>query len=144
MGLRSMFNWKNAWRIRFVALSCLVILVGVGSQVLVNAFASGPSTMILKVTASSLEGRMADGNWAHSGACAVSLSQFALGTIIVLYNADGSFSRECTAEDTGSDIRYGNIALVMPNDEAAAMRWGTRYLAAQVVRLGWGRDRSSP
>ena len=33
-------NWQNAWRIRMVALALITLLVGVGSQVLVNTFAA--------------------------------------------------------------------------------------------------------
>ena len=36
--IRSALNWKNAWRIRVVVLSCIVIVLGVGSQIVVNAF----------------------------------------------------------------------------------------------------------
>ena len=138
--LRSALSWKNAWRIRIVALGFIVLVVGIGSQVLVNAFAADADTdaglVAVKVSAYPISGRMADGNWTYSGACAVSTAQFPLGSIIALYNTDGTFNRQCTAEDTG--IGYGHIDLAMPNDEAAALRWGVRDLLAQVVRYGWG------
>src|SRR5579859_6675137 len=55
----------------------------------------------VNVTAYALQGRMADGNWTHFGACAVYTSQFPFGTLINIYNRDGSFNRQCIAEDTG-------------------------------------------
>ena len=140
---RSALSWKNAWRIRTVALGFIVLLVGIGSQMLVNAVASGAEPATLKVTVSTESGRMADGNWTHVGACVVSLAQFPLGTILALYNADGSLARQCTAEDTHTGIDYGHISLVMPGDVVSAIRWGTRYLAVQVLRVGWG-PASSP
>jgi len=135
---RSVLSWKHAWRIRTVALGFIVLLVGIGSQMLANAVASGAEPATFKVTVSTESGRMADGNWTHVGACAVSLAQFPLGTTLALYNADGSLAGQCTAEDTSSGIDYGHISLVMPGDIVSAIRWGIRYLAVQVLRLGWG------
>jgi len=94
--------------------------------------------MALKVTAYSDQGAMADGNSTYWGACAVYPPQFPFGTVIALYNSDGSFSRQCTAEDTGGAIGYGHIDLAMPGDEPGASDWGVRYLSAQVLRWGWG------
>ncbi len=94
--------------------------------------------MTLKVTAYSDRGAMADGHLTYWGACAVYPPQFPFGTVIALYNADGSFNRRCTAEDTGGAIGYGHIDLAMPGDEAGASDWGVRYLSAQVLRWGWG------
>ncbi len=142
--LRSALSWKNAWRIRIVALGCIVLFVGVGSQVLVNAVAAtaagNPDITTVAVSADSQIKRMADGNWTHEGACAVSLSQFPLGTIIALYRADGSFDRQCTAEDTDSDIDFGSLSLAMPGDAAAALQWGERNLLARTLRVGWGHN----
>src|SRR5438132_11126610 len=98
--LRSALSWKNTWRIRIVALGMIVLFVGVGSQVLVNAVAANAELATVKVTVYTTSGKMADGRWAYLGACAVSVSQFPLGTILALYNPDGSFNRFCTAEDT--------------------------------------------
>lgn len=95
--------------------------------------ASGPMIPV-NVTAYSLQGRMADGNWTHWGACAVYTGQFPFGTIINIYNQDGSFNRQCIAEDTGSAITYGHIDLAFPGDESAAIQWGRQYLYARVVR----------
>jgi hypothetical protein len=135
---RSALSWQNAWRIRIVALGTIVLLVGVSSQVLVNAITAGAPIISLKVTAYASQGRMADGNWTRSGACAVSATQFSLGTVIALYKPDGSFVRQCTAEDTDSNLGYGHINLAMPRNIAAVMHWGERYLLAQVLRFGWG------
>jgi hypothetical protein len=85
---------------------------------------------------------MADGNWTYWGACAVYTPEFPFGTVIALYNPDGSFNRQCTAEDTGGAVGYGHIDLAMPGDEAAAVNWGVRYLPAQVLRWGWGNGQS--
>src|SRR5437588_12463578 len=108
---RSALSWKNAWRIRMVALGIIVLMVGTGSQVLVNAVAAladttGTNTdlVTVKVTAYAASGRMADGNRTY----AVSPSQFPLGTIIALYDANGSLVRQCTAEDTNKTIPYGD------------------------------------
>src|SRR6266568_4517677 len=117
---------------------CVAIPLVSGSQMLANAVASGAEPATFKVTVSTESGRMADGNWTHVGACAVSLAQFPLGTTLALYNADGSLAGQCTAEDTSSGIDYGHISLVMPGDIVSAIRWGIRYLAVQVLRLGWG------
>src|SRR5947209_9961585 len=93
--LRSALSWKNAWRIRIVALGLIVMLVGVGTQVLVHAVAADAEMMSVKVTVSTRSGLMADGKVTYLGACAVSLAQFPLGTRIALYDADGTFEREC-------------------------------------------------
>jgi len=140
--LRSALSWKNAWRIRIVALGCIVLFVGVGSQVLVNAVAATANPEITTVTVSvySQNRRMTDGNWTHEGACAVSPSQFPLGTIIVLYHTDGSFDRQCTAEDTNSDIDYGSLRLAMPDNSTAATQWGVHTLLARAIRVGWGQN----
>jgi 3D (Asp-Asp-Asp) domain-containing protein len=99
---------------------------------------SHPTQLIpVQVRAYTIEGRMADGKWTYLGACAVSTGQFPLGTILYLYNADGSFNRQCLAEDTGGDIAYGQIDLAMPSDTASATRWGVRHLFARVMRWGW-------
>lgn len=91
----------------------------------------------VNVTAYALQGRMADGNWTHFGACAVYTSQFPFGTLINIYNRDGSFNRQCIAEDTGGAISYGHIDLAFPGDESAAIQWGRQYLYARVARWGW-------
>ncbi len=137
---RSVFTVQNAWRVRIVALGCIVLFVGVGSQVLVNALAatSGPEPNIVKVTASTSSGLMTDGNWSYTGACIVSLDQFPLGSIIALYNSDGSFNLQCTAEDSNQTISYGQIGLIIPGDTSATQRWGTKYLMVHVLRIGWG------
>ncbi|GAC1484057.1 MAG: hypothetical protein NVS2B12_38940 [Ktedonobacteraceae bacterium] len=93
----------------------------------------------VQVRAYTIEGKMADGKMAHSGACAVSPSQFPLGTVLYLYNkADKTFNRKCTAEDTGGDVQDGQIDLAMPGDTVGAMKWGTKDLLARVARRGWG------
>ena len=140
--LRSALSWKNAWRIRIVALGCIVLFLGIGSQVLVNAVAAAdnPEMTPISVSTYSQNARMADGNWTHVGACAVSLSQFPLGTIIELYNIDGSFNRQCIAEDTTPAIDYGSLRLAMPSNIAASVTWGVRNLLARAVRIGWGHD----
>jgi len=131
-------SWKNAWRIRIVALGLIVFIVGVGTQVLVNAFAADTGPLMLEVSANSVQGRMADGNWAYTGACSVSTAQFPLGTIIALFNSDGSFNRQCTAEDTAATIDPGHAELMMPGNKAAALQWGIRTMSAQILRWGWG------
>lgn len=134
--------WKNAWRVRIIVLICIVLFIGIGSQALLNVFATGTTTnMMLKVTAYAQDGRMADGHWSYFGACAVSKSQFPFGTIIDLYAQDGDFTLECIAEDTGSGIGVGHISLAMPGDATGALHWGTRYLMAQIARWGWGNTK---
>ena len=143
--IRSVLSLENAWRVRMVALGIIVVVVATGSQVLVNAVAAFASTtgtntslIAVKVTAGDTSGRMADGNWTYAGACAVSPSQFPLGTIIALYDANGSLVRQCTAEDTNKTIPYGDIELAMPGNAPGVTQWGIRNLSARVVRLGWG------
>ncbi len=133
-----MLSWKNAWRIRIVALGFIVLAVGGGSQILVNAFAADPDMVTLKVSVYTSSGKMADGNITYLGACSVSLSQFSLGTILALYNSDGTFDRQCVAEDTSSSLSYGHIELAMPGNAAGAIHWGVHYLNVQVLRIGWG------
>jgi 3D (Asp-Asp-Asp) domain-containing protein len=94
--------------------------------------------ILVQVSAYTLEGRMADGQWVHLGACAVSPRQFPLGTILALYNLDGSFNRRCLAEDTGAGIASGQIDVAMPGDAAGATRWGKRQMWVCVLRWGWG------
>ena len=143
---RSVFNVTNAWRVRMVALGCIVLFVGIGSQVLVNALAAttGPETNTVKVTASTFSGRMVDGNWSYAGACIVSPDQFPLGSIIALYDPDGSFNRQCIAEDSDQTITNGQISLIMPGDALATQRWGTKYLIVRVLRIGWGKNGPPP
>lgn len=138
---RSVFTVQNAWRVRIVALGCIVLFVGVGSQVLVNALAatSGPEPNIVKVTASTFSGRMTDGNWSYAGACIVSPDQFPLGSIIALYDNDGSFNLQCTAEDSDQTISYGQIGLILSDATSASQSWGTKYLMVHVLRIGWGK-----
>ncbi len=143
--LRSALSWKNAWHIRMVALGIIVLCVGIGSQVLVNVIAASADTtdidtglIPVQVTAYTISGKMTDGDQTYLGACAVAQSQFPLGTIIALYAADGTFVRQCTAEDTNKTINDGHIELAMPGNTSAATQWGVRYLSARVVRLGWG------
>jgi 3D (Asp-Asp-Asp) domain-containing protein len=97
----------------------------------------------VQVSAYTIEGRMADGQWTRVGACAVSQAQFPLGTILSLYNVDGSFNRRCLAEDTGSGIEYGQIDVAMPGDAVGANRWGKHQMRVCVERWGWGADGSS-
>jgi 3D (Asp-Asp-Asp) domain-containing protein len=99
-----------------------------------------PQLIPVTVRAYTLQGPMADGKQTRAGACAVSVAQFPLGTILYLYNADGSFNRQCMAEDTGSDIQYGQIDVAMPGDVNGATNWGTRHMWARVVRRGWGNS----
>lgn len=139
---RSVFTVRNAWRVRIVALGCIVLFVGVGSQMLVNALAASndAGTTTVKVTASTFSGRMADGNWSYAGACAVSPHEFLLGSIIALYNSDGSFNRQCTAEDSNPNNTYNQINLMMPGNALATQKWGTQYLIVRVLRIGWGKN----
>ncbi|HVB25544.1 MAG TPA: hypothetical protein VNG51_26640 [Ktedonobacteraceae bacterium] len=139
---RSVFTVRDAWRVRIVALGCIVLFVGVGSQMLVNALAASndTGTTTVKVTASTFSGRMADGNWSYAGACAVPPDQFSLGSIIALYNSDGSFNRQCTAEDSNPNIPDNQINLIMPGNVAATQQWGTQYLIVRVLRIGWGES----
>ena len=142
--MRNAVHWSNAWRIRIVVLSMLVIVLGVGSQVLVHAFASGTGMMPVIVSASAEEGVMADGNWTYKGACAVPTAQFPLGTLLDLYNVDGSFNQTCTAEDTADNIPYGHIHLLLPGDRAAADAWGVHALLVHPERWGWDNDGPPP
>ncbi len=97
-----------------------------------------PTPLIsVNVSAYTVEGTMADGKPTRVGACAVSIAQFPLGTILDLYNSDGSFNRQCVAEDTGGSISYGQIDLAMPGDSVGATQWGRRHLWAHVLRWGW-------
>lgn len=139
---RSVFTVQNAWRVRIVALGCIVLFVGIGSQVLVNALAatSGLEPATVKVIASTFSGRMTDGNWSYAGACAVSPDQIPMGSVIALYNSDGSFNRQCTAEDNIPNITYNQINLMMPGNAVATQRWGTQYLIMRVLRTGWGKN----
>jgi hypothetical protein len=142
--LRSALSWENAWRIRIAALGFMVLSLGIGSQLLVNAVSASSGMAVttsrapLKVTAYTTVRQMADGNWTHLGACAVAEAQFPLGTVLALYDADGTFERQCTVEDTDSSIAYDDIKLAMPGDVRGAVQWGVRFLAVQVARLGWG------
>src|SRR5258708_8772495 len=95
-----LLSWKNAWRIRIIALGLIVIIVGVGTQVLVNAFAANTGMLTLAVSASSVRVRMTDGNWTYPGACSVSTAQFPLATVIAFNNTDGPFTHHSTPQTT--------------------------------------------
>jgi hypothetical protein len=124
--------------VRILALGCIVTFVCVSSQVLVNALADSTGLMTLKVAAYATQGRMADGNRIYAGACAVSTAQFPLGTVLALYDTDGSLNRQCTAEDTSASITPGEIYLAMPGNDASVSHWGVRAFSVQVLRWGWG------
>jgi 3D (Asp-Asp-Asp) domain-containing protein len=109
-----------------------------------HARAASPPLIPVDVSAYTIEGTMADGKPTHLGACAVSLAQFPLGTILNLYNSDGSFNRQCLAEDTGNAIGYGQIDLAMPKDSVGATKWGRRHLWARVMRRGWSEKGTPP
>jgi 3D (Asp-Asp-Asp) domain-containing protein len=166
--IRQLWQKHPAWRLTIVAGSVLLILaLAIGAvKIVMPAPTFSPSPhppplphvsvspaqtaiatptgspqgqMIpVQVSAYALEGRMADGKWVHVGACAVSQRQFPLGTILALYNRDGSFNRRCLAEDTGTGIGSGQIDVAMPGDAAGATRWGKRQMWVCVVRWGWG------
>lgn len=136
--LRRYIHKVTIWHIRIAALGLLVVFVGVGAQLLVNAIASDSGSFNVKVGAYDTRSRMADGNWTHPGACAVNNAQFPFGTVIALYTSDGTLSRQCTAEDTNKALGYNSIELAMPGDYVGALRWGVRTLLAQIVRWGWG------
>lgn len=90
----------------------------------------------IEAHAYTIQGTMANGKQTHIGACAVSIAQFPLGTILKLYNADKTFNRQCVAEDTGGGIGYGQIDVAMPGDEKGAARWGVRRMWVEVVHKG--------
>jgi 3D (Asp-Asp-Asp) domain-containing protein len=143
--LKNILSRSNIWHRWYVVVGCLALFVSLASLSSGTTFAAraNPAMMTLKVTAYSDQGAMADGHLTYWGACAVYPPQFPFGTVIALYNSDGSFNRQCTAEDTGGAIGYGHIDLAMPGDEAGASNWGVRYLSAQVLRWGWGNGNVS-
>lgn len=124
--------------------SPVTIPVAVTTTAVARSTQSVQPTKLIPVTVSAytLEGAMADGKQTHVGACAVSTAQFPLGTILYLYNPDGSFNRQCIAEDTGGSVQVGQIDIAMPGDTAGAVRWGVRHLLARIVRWGWGNGGS--
>jgi hypothetical protein len=62
-------NWQNAWRIRMVALALITLLVGVGSQVLVNTFAAESPDINITVPSHISEENVAAANGIQFGTC---------------------------------------------------------------------------
>lgn len=137
---RGVSRWKDALLIRFIALSFLVVLVGVGSQVLVNSLSASAKMLSVEVTTYHAEGRMADGNWANTGACADAKGQFPYGTIVALYRSDGTFVRQCVIEDTQPGLKKGQIALAMPDGSTELNHWSKQQLSLQI--LYWGSNKT--
>lgn len=136
--VRSTLRWKHGWSMRIIAFSFIVLFVGIGSQVLVHTLTANAKMLSVNVTTYHEEGRMADGHWAYNGACAVSPAQFPFGTVIALYNQDGSFIRQCVAEDTTPTLKSGHIALVVPDGTTDLNKWTNRQLSFQI--LHWGSN----
>lgn len=132
--------WKNTLRARIIALSFMVILVGAGSQILVNSLTASAKMLSVVVTTYHAEGRMADGNWAYTGACADSHGQFPYGTVIALYRGDGQFVRQCVIEDQLAGLPNGHIALAIPDGSNELGNWHQQTLTLQI--LHWGSNRS--
>src|SRR5258708_27712018 len=101
---RTMLGWKNAWRIRIVALGFIVLAVGGGSQILVNTLAAGADMITLKVTVNTTSGRMADGNITYLRACTSSSTQFSLGTILALNNFVGTLNHQFFPMDNPTSL----------------------------------------
>ena len=93
--LRNFVSKINAWQIRMVALACLVIFVGGGSQALVTAFASSyiphsaPATVVSLAHSDTLPG-------VHLN-CRAVLRRSANGIDIEL-SSHYAFTLHCTAD----------------------------------------------
>jgi len=77
---------------------------------------------------------MADGNWTHTGACAVSLAQFPLG-LSRSYNIDGSYRYSGEVEDSYS-IEYVTPSSAMPGNTAGTITWACAPTARPGNNIG--------
>jgi hypothetical protein len=81
-------NWQNAWRIRMVALALITLLVGVGSQVLVNTFAAESPDIDITVPYHVSEGNVAAANGTQFGVCTYTEIHYSPASLIALSKAD--------------------------------------------------------
>ncbi len=103
--LRSALSWQNAWRIRIVALGLITLLVGVGSQVLVNTFAAEAPDTDGYIVSNSSGGAMAAGESAYFGNCVISETHYAPASLMAVSNAGRSFFYWCAAKGKHSTSR---------------------------------------
>jgi hypothetical protein len=126
--LRRALSWQNAWRIRMVALALITLLVGVGSQVLVNTFANETPDIAITVSSHASEGSTAARNSAHPGACSFMGAHLSSASLI----ADRSLVRYCTSEGNHHTSSAAHLHLILPANNPGPMPWIDRHLSGQL------------
>jgi hypothetical protein len=81
-------NWQNAWRIRMVALALITLLVGVGSQVLVNTFAAESPEINITIATHVSEENVTTANGTQIGVCTKAEVHLSPALLMVLSKTD--------------------------------------------------------
>ena len=81
-------NWQNAWRIRMVALALITLLVGVGSQVLVNTFAAESPEINITIAPQVSGENVTTANGAQIGVCTKAEVHLSPALLMVLSKTD--------------------------------------------------------
>src|SRR5947208_3657686 len=96
--LKEIVSKINAWQIRMVALACLVLLVGGGSQALVTAFAASYTPLTAPTVVPAVAGHSDTLPGVHLS-CKTVLQQSAHG-ISIETSSDYSFMLHCIVDNT--------------------------------------------
>ncbi len=130
----SAVKWENAWRIRTFALGLIVLVLGLGSQIAVNTLTAGAQMLKVNVSA-HVNHSITLIKVNDASLCSVATSQFAIGSVLALYNSDGTFNRRCIAVDKEHGAKNGQISLVF-SDLKSVANWHTHQMYVQVVNNG--------
>ena len=116
--LRRALSWQNAWRIRMVALALITLLVGVGSQVLVNTFADETPDIVITVSSHASKGSTAARDSAHPDACSFMGAHLSSTSLI----ADRSLVRYCASEANHHLSGAVHLHLIQPGNPSSLSR----------------------
>lgn len=124
--LRSALSWQNAWRIRIVALGLITLLVGVGSQVLVNTFAAEVPDTDGYIASNSSDVAVAAGNGAHLDTCIIVEVHYAPASLMAVSSADRPLFHRCAAKGKHSTSRSGRTPLSLNGNPPTRVFLGHR------------------
>jgi hypothetical protein len=106
--LLHVLSWQNSWRIRMVALAFITLLVGVGSQVLVNTFAAESPDVDITIPSHVSKENVAAEHGAQFGVCAYTEIHYSPASLIALSKADRSLIHHCISN-------AGHLHLSLPS-----------------------------